>query len=373
MANNTSSSFTYLVEPRGVVITRLLFEAFIALAGILGNILVWIAIVRRPKLHTPMNAYLLSLATADLGVLLFNYPIAVAKTQSPLKYLFGKVFCLYISPATETFFGASIWSITAIAVERHRNIVGACRWRRQRSLKPAKYMVLAIWLASFAVASLPLYVITDYINDNCVPIWPDAQGKNIMMQAYIIGLTIVWYALPLAVITYTYLAIKQRLRQSVRFRRDMRAASQARVKDGESRQLKWNKKAARILSPLVILFAITMLPITVLRLLITYVEALHRQEYFFVLLTVAAIFVIINSAVNPVVYYIVSKEFRLAFQELISRMCTFCWQPFKLTRWRSWSSSSPENPDVADMKMPFNKKKPLTRLNESNTDIVSTI
>ena len=99
-----------------------------------------------------MNYHLLSLAIADFGVLLIIYPVVVCKYLKPFKWLLGKRAYLYMLPTNEIFFGASIWSITAIAIERYRNIVGAKRYQfgKRSGLKTA-IGIFAVWLASFLV------------------------------------------------------------------------------------------------------------------------------------------------------------------------------------------------------------------------------
>ena len=73
------SSFTrppYLEEPLAATIFQISLWSTIAFLGVIGNLLVCIVILRRLK-RTSMNHYLLSLAIADLGVLVIIYPVAV--------------------------------------------------------------------------------------------------------------------------------------------------------------------------------------------------------------------------------------------------------------------------------------------------------
>ena len=85
----------------------------IVFLGVVGNLLVCFVILSQAKMKTSMNYYLLSLATADLGVLLIVYPMAVLKYLFPFRWLLGKQACYYLYPTVEVFFGASVWSITA--------------------------------------------------------------------------------------------------------------------------------------------------------------------------------------------------------------------------------------------------------------------
>lgn len=54
----------------------------------------------------------------------------------------GKGVCLYVYPIIDTFYGASIWLVTAVAVERHINIVKRVEVYRSRSLTSANLTIL---------------------------------------------------------------------------------------------------------------------------------------------------------------------------------------------------------------------------------------
>ena len=323
VAPSTAPGFpTYLDEPLAATIFQITLWSTIAFVGVIGNLLVCLVILRRLR-KTSMNYYLLSLAMADLGVLLMIYPVAVCKYLKPFKWLLGKGACLYMMPTNEIFFGASIWSITAIAIERYRNIVGAKRyqfWKRS-GLKTA-IGIFAVWLASFLVSSVPLYPVMTYepTTPFCYPNWSD----KLFNYTYNIALVIVWYVLPLAVIIFTYVKIKERVRDSVAFRASMvvndndectkmpESSSSTRLRR-EKRKWRKSNKTRRILTPLVILFAVTMFPLNFVRVLALIKEDIWKNKYYNLVTGLMGLFVIINSSANPLVYYITSQEFKEAF------------------------------------------------------------
>ncbi|KAJ7389942.1 hypothetical protein OS493_028411 [Desmophyllum pertusum] len=286
-ASITAPSFPkYLHEPLGATVFQITFWSTIVFLGVIGNLLVCITILGRAKMKTSMNYYLLSLAIADLGVLLMIFPVAVLRYLSPFRWLLGKQACLYLIPTEEIFFGASIWSITAIAIERYRNVVGAKRYQfRNRSRARTWLVITAVWLASFLVSSVPLYPVMTYESTHqfCYPDWPDVSGKNAVFLCYSIALIVVWYALPLVVIAFTYMKIKRRVRESVVFRNSMSGnddkddmiTSQNNEKRAK-RVWRQSNKAKRVLTPLVILFAVTMLPLNALRVLLLIIPTFWR-------------------------------------------------------------------------------------------------
>ena len=323
----------YIHQPLGATVFQISLWLTIVILGVIGNVLVCIAILRRPKMKTPMNYYLLSLAIADLGLLLITYPMAVLKYLFPFRWLLGKHACYYLYPTVEVFFGASIWSITAIAIERYRNIVGAKRHQIQHRSRVRTFVVIGmVWLASFLVSSVPLYPFMAYHStlEICSPEWPVVSGTNAVYQTFSMVHIVVWYALPLVVIAFTYTRIRKRVLQSAAFRNsmsenddgDQAVLPQTSSHNGRSDKRIWqqSKKTTRILTPLVILFALTMLPLNSLRVLLLITPTFWTKSYYNLIMGQVSVFVLINSSANPLVYYIVSQEFKDAFKKIFKSL-----------------------------------------------------
>ena len=62
-----------------------------------------------------------------------------------------------------------------------------------------------------------------------------------------------------------------------------------------------------------------MLPINIFRLVALYWQGVFFLKHFWILYNVLVIFTTANSAVNPVIYSIVSREFRRGFKQLLLR------------------------------------------------------
>ena len=342
----------YLHQPLGATVFQISLWSTIVLLGVIGNVLVCIAILRRPKMKTSMNYYLLSLAIADLGVLLIIYPMIVLRYLFPFRWLLGKHACYYLYPTVEIFFGASVWSITAIAIERYRNIVGAKRYHIKHRSRVRTFVVIGmVWLASFLVSSVPLYPFMAYHStlEICYLEWPDVSGTNAVFLSYSIALVVVWYALPLVIIAFTYVKIKKRVRESVAFRNSMsenddgaQAVLQTSSNKERSQKIIWrqNKKATRILTPLVILFAVTMFPLSALRVLLIIMPEFWTKPYYNLIMGQLIMFIMINSAANPLVYCITSKEFKDAFGEILKRSSQKKWSWKRISTRRQSSNVS---------------------------------
>lgn len=334
LANTTTDNVTqtpgfpdYLIQPLGALVFQITLWSTIVFLGVVGNLLVCFVILSQAKMKTSMNYYLLSLAIADLGVLLIIYPVVLLKYLSPFRWLLGKHACHYLYPTVEVFFGASIWSITAIAIERYRNIVGAQRYQIQHRSRVRTFVIIGmVWLTSFFVSSVPLYPVMDYhpILEICVPALP-----NLLFQSYSIVVIVVWYALPLVVIAFTYVSIKKRVLQSVAFRTSMSEhddGNQAVLQNSSNKERidkriwRQSNKTTRILTPLVILFAVTMFPLNAFRVMSLIMPEYWKKSYYNLIIGQLIMFTMINSSANPMVYCIMSREFKVAFKKIFTSL-----------------------------------------------------
>ena len=308
-------------------IWQLTFQVVIALCGVIGNILVIIVITGLGKKKKPADFYVQNLAIADLGTLLLTFPLAAIKEKAPYNWPFGEFICLYLYPVPEIFYGASVWFIAVIAIERYRIIASAdltCQYRNI-FLKKAKIVAACVWGTSFLIFCLPLYFVVEYFefpNGACGPVW----HPWVLARVYIVSLTLFSYVLPIASISFTYLAISRAIDQNSVFikavqkqihdvvARNRLCSSLTNIK---SLRLKQNRRAKKILTPLVLVFALTMLPINIFRLIMVFWPTIAAREYYQNMLYVITVFVILNSTANPVIYYKVSENFRKGIKKIL--------------------------------------------------------
>ena len=314
--NKTNVPLTvYLQEPSVVTIIRMLVEVFVAFLGVCGNGVVCFTITRQASVRSTIRYYIKSLAIADIGVLLLNFPVAIVKEQLPYNWPFGEGFCLYVYPVLEMFHGSSIWSIAAIALERYRYVALSIRYARHSSRRTQRRIIAAIWISSFVVVSLPLWFVMKYfeiptVGEFCFINWPVS-----MFQAYNVVMCLFWYLLPLTMIMLSYVQIAKELRASKTFHDQMNANEfRGSVSPTRStsptfkRTIELNYKAKKILTPIVCLFAVTMFPLNLLRVLAAFWEGFRQSRYFLVVYNVSVLGVVLNSAADPLVYYFATKD-----------------------------------------------------------------
>lgn len=102
----------YIVLPITVIYIVIFFT------GLIGNISTCVVIARNKSMHTATNYYLFSLAVSDLLLLVFGLPPEMYYIWSHFPYIFGEVFCIIQSFASETSANATVLTITAFTIER---------------------------------------------------------------------------------------------------------------------------------------------------------------------------------------------------------------------------------------------------------------
>lgn len=175
----------------------------------------------------------------------------------------------------------------------------------------SRYIVAVIWFSSFCITSLPLFFFVEYQEDVqrkfCIVFWP----KNVQV-VYAIILSLLWYLLPLTVVLFTYIYISSALRSSMAFNRriikGIRNAPESFRQDATApRRMKENKRAMKVLTPMVLVFTITMLPLNALRVVLSLRPDLTLWKYFLVVYNLSVIAIVVNSAADPLIYCIVTS------------------------------------------------------------------
>ena len=322
--NTTQATQTVdiIMEPAWLTIVRLTIECAIAVAGVIGNFAVCFAITKHRTLNVaPTNTLIRNVAIGDLATLLISFPLGVVREQFTYWPL-GEFSCRYIFPLIDVFFGVSVWSIAAIAVERRR-ILGADVPRLAlRSSAVPRLICAAIWLFSFLGISLPLVLIYKYypspdMKPICRPIWPNPKLSFI----YSIAISLFTYVIPLSLILATYCTIRRKLYMSQSFHIEMAdqsfsgTFSSSHLTLVKSRSKRFNK----IMTPVVVVFAISVFPLSLFRILILfYFTNPVFVKYSHVMFRICFFFYILNSASNPLIYSIVNKRFRQSFREMLA-------------------------------------------------------
>lgn len=319
-SQNTSYTNITFVERKeydrdGSRLAYLTVEVGLAVMGLLANIVVIATILSCKKLRSVNYHLILNLCFSDVGILLFAFSFGVNIQEGGS---WPKFVCLYLVPLSDLFQGVSYWTITVIAISRYRTVLGNFSVG-ENTLKKTKCVIAAIWLASFLVVSVPAIIYMKYIETPaggfCTLDFPEIKGYKRQFVKMIYSFTIrlaLNYVLPLAVIAITYIAISihlSKVSRELKYIMGQRCFTERSLTGVQIRSaLERNRRAKKLLTPLVLVFAITGFPLNFLRVwqyVGSDVEPYQAKIAFIVSLS----FFISHCAINPVIYCIVNPDF----------------------------------------------------------------
>lgn len=323
--NNRNETEGALLDPRTVV--------FLVVCGliVLENLIVLVAIWQNHKFHNRMYFFIANLALCDL----------LAGVTYIVNLLMSGQWTLHLSPA-EWFvregsmfvaLGASIFSLLAIAIERHLTMI---KMRPYDASKNYRVFLLigTCWLIAITLGALPI------LGWNCLEDLPQCSTiLPLYSKSYVAFCITIFISLLLA-ISVLYARIYALVKSSSR-------------KVTKHSNCEHSMALLRTVSIVVGVFIACWTPIFMLLLVDVACgnkkcPVLLKADWFVAL-------AVLNSAMNPVIYTLASREMRRAFYRLVCGCLlrdgtTWCKQNTDPSRSKS-SSNCPraaeqENPDA---------------------------
>lgn len=182
----------------------LMIFGLIFILGVLGNTMV-ITVLARSKPGQPRsttNIFILNLSVADLSYLLFCVPFQ-STIYMLTSWVLGAFICKFIHYFFTVSMLVSIFTLSAMSVDRYVAIVHARKSSSIRVGRHAMIGVVLIWIVSLVMAAPVAHYqnIVEWKDNNtyCWEVWPDHQRKVYVMCTFVFG-----YLLPLTLISVCY-------------------------------------------------------------------------------------------------------------------------------------------------------------------------
>ncbi|XP_048816703.1 neuromedin-U receptor 2 [Lagopus muta] len=325
--NSTEDYLAFLCGPKRshLFLPMALVYSVIFVVGVIGNFLVCLVILTRRNMKTPTNYYLFSLAVSDLLVLLFGMPLEVYEMWSNYPFLFGPIGCYFKTALFETVCFASILSVTTVSVERYFAILHPFRAKLESTRKRALRTIVVLWVLSilFALPNTGTHgIMLQYFPNGTLV--PGSATCTVVVPMWIYNWIVqitsfLFYVLPMGVISVLYYLMGLRLKGD----RSLEAEEMSVNVQRPSR-----KSVTKMLFVLVMVFAVCWAPFHIDRLFFSFVVEWTEPlaNIFNLIHVVSGVFFYLSSAVNPIIYNLLSQRFRMAFLSVISPGCKL-WGP----------------------------------------------
>ncbi|KAL1489190.1 hypothetical protein ABEB36_014123 [Hypothenemus hampei] len=270
------------------------------------------------------NTYIFSLALADLLVIVTCVPFT-SVLYTVEKYPWDEVVCKLSEFVMDVSIGVSVFTLTALSVERYTAIVNPLKKFQTRPV--TVLCALIIWIIA-VVFALPSAIFSRIVNSPIekenvtIPTCdPYPAYENYAKYAVVIR-AVIYYILPLIIIAIFYILMAIHLHASTKEIPGESCRGQGIA------QAKARKHVARMVLIFVLLFFICFLPNHVYRLWyhLNPNSGADYNAWWHYLKMIGFCLSFLNSCVNPIALYCVSSVFRAYFNHYL-----FC---FKDPEWR---------------------------------------
>lgn len=319
--------------------TNLKLAAYIIafIVAVIGNVLVIVIVLRKTQFKTTTNLFIINMAFSDVMMAIVCIPLtayAIASKnigQAIVVGWFGVAICKLFPFLQGLSIAVSILTLTTLAGDRYVAIVYP--FRNFISKSRAKILILIIWFIGMCFNAPLLYSMrlhedegTPYCSENWKPHFDQARS----IRVYTIVLFVFLYAVPLMLITFFYAALMRELWQG------------STLHSNQTRAFSENKAVLKMVLTVVVIFAISWLPIHV----VPFVTFFTTDKNLLICGVNPSITFVgwfmghASSAVNPIVYMVfndnfrreVLNAFRNLYQKCLKRRQAISERPFPESR-----------------------------------------
>ncbi|KAM9307791.1 5-hydroxytryptamine receptor 5A [Gastrophryne carolinensis] len=186
----------YRISVFSVLIITLL--AMLVIATFLWNVLVLVTILRVRTFHRVPHNLVASMAISDVMVAALVMPLSLVHELNGRRWKLGRVLCHMWISFDVLCCTASIWNVTAIALDRYWSITRHLEYTLKTRKRISNIMILLTWLLSAVISLSPLFgwgETYSEVNEEC---------KVSQEPSYTIFSTFGAFYLPLCVVLFVY-------------------------------------------------------------------------------------------------------------------------------------------------------------------------
>ncbi|KAM3922373.1 neurotensin receptor type 1 [Leptodactylus fuscus] len=312
---------------------------FLFVVGCTGNIITAYTLVRKKSLQnlqSTVHYHLASLALSDLLILVLSMPIELYNfiwVHHP--WAFGNAVCKGYYFLRDACTYATALNIASLSVERYMAMCHPFKAKSIMSRSRTKKLITFIWLASLLLATPMIFTMGEIyglgVQDPdhliCTSIVNMSSFKTVIQVNAFLS-----FIFPMVVISVLNTIIANQLIIMVK---QAHQENQVCTIGGQQTVLSMSMEPSRIqslnhgvrvLRVVVIAFVVCWLPYHVRRLMFCYVpeelwtDELHDFYHYFYMLTNVLFYV--SSTINPILYNLVSANFRQIFVSTLSFLCS---------------------------------------------------
>ncbi|XP_065209813.1 tachykinin-like peptides receptor 99D [Planococcus citri] len=300
----------YQVPPYMVILLSICYGSISVLATAGNGLVIWVIVGSR-RMRNVTNYYIANLALADFLLAVFAIPFEfqAALLQKWNLPNFMCSFCPFVHSLSIT---VSVFTLTAIAVDRHRAILNPFTGRASKA--ECQIVISLIWISGILL-SFPMGYAMQVIylaDENNKPFCFTVRFSEQTMQIYRTTLVLLQYVMPLSVIIWAY--------SSISFALWGNTTPGNAQSDRDANLMRNKKRVIKMLVIVVALFALCWLPLQTYNILQGVLSEINEYKYINIIYFCFDWFAMSNSCYNPFIYAIYNEKFKREFQMRISKL-----------------------------------------------------
>lgn len=314
--DHLASAFDHPVHlfPVPILTTVTTLCVLLATVGIAGNLLTMVVVLKYKEMRTTTNLYLSSMALSDLFIFACM-PLDLYRVWKERPWIFGDLLCKLFQFVSESCTYSTILSITALSVERYFAICFPLRAKTVITKSRVKVVICLLWTLALACAA-PIFILVSVRYQNgtdplqtseCTPTeFAHTSGLlNVMLWV-----STAYFFLPVFCLSVFYSLIGRKL-----WRRGREA-----ITPNFSHREKSHKQTVKMLAVVIFAFVLCWLPFHIGRYLFSkafeeWTEQMYLISQYCNL--VSCVLFYLSAAINPILYNIMSKKYRVAAFKLL--------------------------------------------------------
>ena len=308
MAANSSSS----QQPSGLPTDSILIISYlsvVAVTALVGNALLLLVIIKRNLLQKVHYYFILSLAVSDFlnALLKINFTI-IGRVDRSWYYPHYK-FCYFTTPLGVLFGAASVYSLSAVAVNRYLLISSPLNYMDRMPTWLAKLIVGAIWLSSALLAIPP--IIWRKSTEICQSGKVSEEHHLSEILYFVIALWVLIIAIPGIVMSVSYFKIYLIARHHAGQIKSQSAG--VNQSQSENKVRRRDVRAAFVLGVIGGIFILCWVPFFIVQTVHKFGGRAIDGKYFAIFLCV----MYTNSVLDPILLFLFNAEIRAAFFKVV--------------------------------------------------------
>ncbi|XP_072213252.1 substance-P receptor [Excalfactoria chinensis] len=311
-ASLNESSANQFIQPPWQVALWAVAYTLIVVVSVVGNVVVMWIILAHKRMRTVTNYFLVNLAFAEASMSAFNTVVNFTYAIHN-EWYYGLLYCKFHNffPIAAVF--ASIYSMTAIALDRYMAIIHPLQPRL--SATATKVVIGVIWLLAFLLAfPQGYYSVMEKLPGRlvCLVAWPE-HSTDVYGKTYHFCMTVLIYFLPLLVIGCAYTVVSITLWAS-----EIPGDSSDRYHE----QVSAKRKVVKMMIIVVCTFALCWLPYHIYFTLQYFNPDWYLQKFIQQVYLAVMWLAMSSTMYNPIIYCCLNDRFRVGFKH------AFRWCPF---------------------------------------------